>query len=78
MHFVLRKQCRSEDDYLNQRLLVEMLLPHQDPNAKNCLRMCPIHEVLQVPSLRVCTSDNTRHFLVVVRHILITRNDLVY
>ncbi|CAD8128087.1 unnamed protein product [Paramecium sonneborni] len=62
LHFILRRQCRNESDYINQMNIVQLLLKHQNPNLKNSLGIAPIHEILLIPSLRSFTNCPSNQF----------------
>ncbi|CAD8126902.1 unnamed protein product [Paramecium sonneborni] len=62
LHFVLRKHCRNQNEYENQSRLIKVLMRYQNPNQKNSLKVAPIHEILQVPSIRSFQSCSEEYF----------------
>lgn len=72
MHFILRKHCRNQNEYDNQSKLIQILMRYQNPNQKNSQKVAPIHEILQVPSIRVRSSILNRVSNHAVKSTLIT------
>ncbi|CAD8103240.1 unnamed protein product [Paramecium primaurelia] len=62
LHFVLRKHCRNQNEYENQSKLIQILMRYQNPNQKNSQKVAPIHEILQVPSIRSFQSCSEEYF----------------